>query len=174
MLKNNKILLDYFTGRMPNHEAIKDNLINAIKKSQGESYEDENQRIIFTDYSFSNTPRSWIDIFYPNIQPYLFEMASFLKCNKYMINQIWFQIYNKGDYHGWHTHIGCNFTNVYFLQLPNKTMKTQLYNNETIDLNEGDILTIPSYLLHRSIENSFDEQKIIISFNTNFEEWNGQ
>jgi ectoine hydroxylase-related dioxygenase (phytanoyl-CoA dioxygenase family) len=86
------------------------------------------------------------------------------------ITEIWFQQYLNGSEHGWHCHSG-NFTNVYYLELPEGTPKTQLvnpYNQKDIievDVKEGDLLAFPSYVLHKAPKNLSDKRKTIISYN---------
>ncbi len=61
-------------------------------------------------------------------------------------------------------------TNVFFLHLPNKNLSTKLKAQDdveiNIDLDEGDILTIPAYLKHESPLISQDNEKYILSFNS--------
>ena len=94
----------------------------------------------------------------------------YLSCKRIEITNMWFQVYKKGNYHNLHSHPGTNFTNVFYLNLPNKEVKTKIFinNNEqfNIDVKEGDILTFPGYYAHSSPINTFDEDKIIIAFNT--------
>lgn len=86
------------------------------------------------------------------------------------VSEIWFQQYLKDSEHGWHIH-GGNFTNVYYLELPEGTPKTQIinpYNQKDIievDVKEGDLLVFPSYVLHKAPKNISDKRKTIISFN---------
>ena len=80
-----------------------------------------------------------------------------------------FTIFKENDRHGLHTHAGSHFTNVFYVQLPDKNIKTRIISvgGEELDLNveEGDILTFPSFYTHESPENKNKEEKIIISFN---------
>ena len=41
---------------------------------------------------------------------------------------------------------------------------------KTIDITEGQMLTFPASMMHRSPPNTMDDEKIIISFNTCFDE----
>ena len=91
------------------------------------------------------------------------------KFQKFQTQDMWFQIYKENDRHGLHTHAGSHFTNVFYVQLPDKNIKTRIISvgGEELDLNveEGDILTFPSFYTHESPENKNKEEKIIISFN---------
>jgi len=64
-----------------------------------------------------------------------------------------------------------SLSNVYFVELPSKSLGTEILNHGKLDLNEGDLLTFPAYLYHRSPVNVTEERKTIISFNSNISEY---
>ena len=103
------------------------------------------------------------------------EMVERLKCERWSIQNAWYQGYDKGGRHDWHTHPEANYTNVYYLSLPNKSFKTQLYDVvsesivENIEVQEGQVLTFPASVIHRSPVNEMDDKKMVISFNSNFQ-----
>jgi len=72
--------------------------------------------------------------------------------------------------HSWHTH-GENFTGVYYVELNEKSPKTQIVNPfdshsvYELDVSEGDMVIFPSYTLHRAAKMTNDIRKTIISFN---------
>ena len=88
---------------------------------------------------------------------------------KLIIHNWWFQKYNKNSTHDWHTHAGSHFTNVYFVELPNKENATQIKGLKNLNVEEGDLITFPAYWAHRSPINKTDKRKTIISFNTSYE-----
>jgi hypothetical protein len=101
------------------------------------------------------------------------ETFSNFKINGIVFSNFWFQQYYNSDFHGWHVHMHCHWTNVYFAELPDLNIKTEIMkfgNNEliTYDVQEGDIISFPSMLYHRSPPNPSNNRKTIISFNTNF------
>ena len=129
-----------------------------------------------TDWNLPEDHKSeYLDIFYEMIGPYMEEMADRLKCKHCEVTNAWYQVYSKGDRHDWHTHSQANYTNVYYLSLPNKSIKTQLYDVvsesivENIEVEEGQILTFPASVIHRSPVNETEGKKRIISFNSNFD-----
>jgi len=87
------------------------------------------------------------------------------------IGSIWFQVYKKNNYHDYHTHGECNFTNVMYLKLPDANLKTDIRGpgerSIKYKIEEGQILSFPSYFWHCSPINKLDSEKIIVSFNTN-------
>ena len=93
----------------------------------------------------------------------------------FKIYNIWFQQYNEGSTHGWHIHTQCQWSNVYYLDMPEGSPQTQLINpwNQTevitMDVKEGDVLTFPSFVIHRAPVNENTTTKTIVSFNSDVE-----
>ena len=80
----------------------------------------------------------------------------------------WFQQYKQGDFHGWHTHMMSMFSSVIYVELPDDTMGTTLKHlgeDVRFDVAEGDYLIFPSYMLHRSPPNPYEDTKSIIAIN---------
>jgi len=133
------------------------------------------ENISKTDWNLpKEQERKYLEEFYNMITPYMNVMTEKLKCKNWKIQSGWFQQYGKNDVHNWHVHEGVNYANVYFLNLPDESVKTQLFDvkegkimNE-IDVREGQLLTFPAHILHRSPPNMSNNKKTIISFNTDF------
>ena len=154
-----------------NYNQHKDKFINLINKIPETYLIDENQKISHTDWKIPITmKREYRDYFIKYI------VGDFSKnlCSKFdskeiEVKNIWFQVYKKGDFHNIHRHCGSQFTNVFFVNLPHKTLKTKIYNLDkniiNVNVEEGDILTFPAFLKHESVVNTCEESKIIISFN---------
>lgn len=173
MIIKNQINCFYLQKKFDNHEKNKNNVLKLIKYSKYESpiAKIAEVNISKTDWNFSqNMERDWVklikqDLFF-DIQKMFLETGF----NDFKCHQIWFQQYFKNSEHGWHTH-GCNFTGVYYLDLPKECPKTILidpYDQKTkinIDVEEGDILIFPSFVLHKSPKNESSNIKTIISFN---------
>tara|TARA_R110002074_G_scaffold383831_1_gene564205 strand:+ start:1142 stop:1726 length:585 start_codon:yes stop_codon:yes gene_type:complete len=131
--------------------------------------------ILSSDYFVNNEiPRAWRDHFYAEvIQPLVFDTGVQLGLMpfEYFVHDAWFQRYLETAEHSWHTHTGCQFSNVYFLELPDGEYVTEIKgpNGKLIEYSakEGDVITFPSWMLHRSKPNG-KQRKTIISFNTSF------
>ena len=94
---------------------------------------------------------------------------------KYMIEKIWFQQYEEKSLHSYHNHPKANFTNVYFLELPDEQFKTSIKIKDKeydYEVKEGQIITFPAYILHTSKENG-NLRKTVISFNSSIERFSG-
>ena len=129
------------------------------------------QKISHTDWNLpTDFRREYLNIFQDKVLSKFIETQNKFWNAQLIIANIWFQVYRKGDYFKAHTHPHGNFTNVFFLHLPNKNLSTKLKAQGdveiNIDLDEGDILTIPAYLKHESPLISQDNEKYILSFNS--------
>ena len=108
------------------------------------------------------------------------------KWNRKTIDVSWFNQYyaNSGSEHPWHHHAKSicepyrknwckDFTNIYYVELDDKSLTTILKDPETgeeiiPDVKEGQILTFAADILHKSPRNFTDSRKTVISFNVNF------
>ena len=154
--------------------SINKTLLELIDKiPNNPSIEDSGDVISHTDYNLpKNFKREYLDYFYKIIEPYLKEICLKLHCSKFVIQNCWFQQYIKNNIHGWHTHPRTNFTNVYFVELPHKSLATEILGENNLDLSEGDLLTFPAFYFHRSPINLFNKRKTVISFNADICDYN--
>ena len=140
-------------------------LINKIKNP----YSEKESKICNTDWSLPRSfKREYLNYFLNFIKPYMNELSTKLYSKNWTIHNCWFQQYSKLNYHEWHTHPETNFTNVYFVELPNGSLGTEIFNVEKLKLQEGDLLTFPGYFYHRSPLNKTKKRKTVISFNSSF------
>ena len=97
-------------------------------------------------------------------------------CNKYQIKSLWCQKYSKGNSHGIHNHGSIGFSGIFYAQLREGHKATRFIlpfadftNGNALDhypeVNEGDVLFFPSFLLHGADPSTSDEERIIFSFN---------
>ena len=96
------------------------------------------------------------------------------KCNSAVINS-WFNQYDpySASSHPWHDHPKSALTNVYFVELEDKSLGTVLKNQKTgkdinVRVEEGQILTFHASIMHKSPKNLTNSRKTVISFNTRF------
>ncbi len=158
--------------KTPNFKQHKKKLINLIYKIPLNPLITEAEKISHQDYNLPREMnREYWKYFYKHLLPFYEQgMLKIFKHNQVKIIDMWFQIYKPKDFHLFHTHPRAHFTNVLFLQLPKKTLKTEIHlPDEKIwvpEIDEGDMITFPAYLRHQSPINDSNEDKIIISFNT--------
>ena len=165
----------YIITDIKEHKENKDRLLSLINNMEASSVDNVSK----TDWNLPReNKRHYKDLFLKIIHPYLNEMTDKLKFKLCKISNVWYQSYEKNSTHDWHVHPEVNYTNVYYLNLPDENIKTQLYDikeNKIIDieLKEGQLLTFPANILHRSPINTSNSVKTIISFNTNFDGFTG-
>tara|TARA_R100000008_G_C3512561_1_gene129579 strand:- start:145 stop:681 length:537 start_codon:yes stop_codon:yes gene_type:complete len=91
------------------------------------------------------------------------------------VNSSWFNQYypDSGSEHYWHHHKPEPLTNIYFVELEDKSLRTILRHpvtgKEIIPrVKEGQMLTFDGRIEHMSPPNNTSTRKTVISFNTNF------
>ena len=167
----------YIVSDIKEHQKNKFNLLTQLNRMPQSDINDVNDKIIKTDWNLNeNISRDYYGIFYDMISPVLDEMAFKTKHSKWNIDNYWYQIYTKNNTHSWHGHNKTNWTNVYYLHLENKEAATQLYDIkedkiiDDIKVKEGQLLTFPAHVLHRSPPSEEEGLKVVIAFNCNFEQ----
>ena len=158
----------FFKTKVENHVQIKEKLLDQISLIPNNPFCNKNQNIIHTDWNLpSQMNREYSSLFFDTVREHLETMTKSLDCLGFNISSYWFQQYLTSGFHTWHTHRGCHFANIYFIECP-KGSETK-FKNINIEIEEGDIISFPSFIPHRSpkIKNA-KERKTIISFNTNF------
>ena len=119
--------------------------------------------------------RQYLDYFYNDvIEPVMNTIGIGLGFEYFdwTIKNSWFRKYSEGGEHGWHNHSNSQFTNCYYLELPDSSYKTEVLGRDgkiiEFDVKEGDVLTIPAWMKHRSPPNG-KERKTVIAFNSNYQ-----
>jgi|TARA_R110000824_G_C14849202_1_gene639903 hypothetical protein len=163
-----KIKTEFIISKVPNHRKHKTILLNLINKMPANSY----YHISKTDWNLlKDTERKYLDYFYSNISHGVMgQQQKYFKAEKWEIINGWFQQYEKNSSHIYHNHPSANFTNIYFLELPDLKFKTSIKIGEKkydYAVKEGQVITFPAHLLHCSKSNG-NLRKTIISFNSNF------
>jgi hypothetical protein len=181
-IKQIKIKSNIILSKLKGHNKINKDLLKFIYEAPNESlsYKDEyyNYSINKLDYSKCGLEdRPWIKILLPYLQDHFNKCAKHLGFVNCIIRDLWFQQYEKGNSHEWHTH-GRNYTGVYYLELPKQSPLTELvdptnFNKKfKIKAKEGDIVIFPSFVIHRSGKVLTNIRKTIISFNLDFDHIN--
>lgn len=154
------------------HDSIKEELLTAINSTTlVENIYGPNNNITRCDWGPGrfDPNREWLKVLQFDLNEHLKEWTKSFMYESWTIHEIWFQQYAKNSTHSWHVH-SCNFTSVYYLDLPEETPKTQWIDpisgtEHDFDVKEGDIITFPSWTIHRAPINQSDKIKTIISWN---------
>lgn len=166
----------YHISKFKHHETIKKELLSLIDNAPFKSPNEPQAETNITKadwFDSQNFNRDWVKYITPSlIQDHMLSVYKDLGYDGFTLHEIWFQQYATNSGHGWHTH-SSNFTNVYYLDLPNDSPNTKLVNPYTqqdiieIDVKEGDVLVFPSFVIHKGPQNISTNKKTIISYNTN-------
>ena len=171
---NNFEQIPVITTYIENHNSIKSKVLELIEEcSTTTCLQSSNDSISKTDWApEENNQSEYLDYVKPIIINEISKSFKKFGSNGLMFGNFWFQQYNENDIHDWHIHKFCHWTNIYFLELPYNDCKTEIRNfgsNSLISYTakEGDVISFPSFLYHRSPKIA-NGRKTIISFNTNF------
>jgi hypothetical protein len=161
-----------FKSKIENHSKIKKSILDSISSMGTNSLVNSVSRenIFNTDWHLdSKIPRPYFEI----VEYYLFthceKVPNYYGYKDVLISNMWFQQYKPGDYHRFHVHPKSVFSNVYYVDISENTPKTTFLfkGKETyIPVEEGDVLTFPSFLVHNSPKNIDNKIKTVISFNS--------
>jgi hypothetical protein len=157
------------------HSILKNKLLLEIEKSAGNSIVDKEDNITRTDWNIDKSiPRTYLKILSQPLIEHLKKSYESIGMLGFEIHNFWYQQYVKDSTHAWHNHQAAQYTNIYYLELPNTAPKTEIINPTnpadiiTLDVKEGDIVSFPSFIFHRSPVVQSDTRKTIISFNVSF------
>lgn len=154
------------------HKKIKPQILNFI--SQYEQLGECPDAVTKTDYydpTKDHFPPYW-NLFADNADD-LLECI----CNKYWaqnfnVASVWFQQYQNNDFHGWHLHGNSSISMSYLLELDDYRHSTEFIDierNDTfqLEVEEGDVIIFPSYIIHRSPLIRSNNRKTTIAVNIN-------
>tara|TARA_R100000963_G_C4574129_1_gene57833 strand:- start:82 stop:594 length:513 start_codon:yes stop_codon:yes gene_type:complete len=163
-----KINCEFIINDIPNHQTHKNILLNLIDKIPNNPY----ANISKTDWNLPKKfERKYLEYFYPNIAKFFMnDLQEYFNAKRWRITNAWFQQYEKNSSHEYHNHPESNFTNVYYVELPDPHFKTVINIGKKeyeYEIKEGQVITFPAHLLHTSRSNR-SKRKTVISFNSDF------
>ena len=85
-----------------------------------------------------------------------------------MPQNVWFQQYEGGDSHSWHTHPHSTFNCVWYVELPDGAPATTILTEDgeiDVEVKQGDVLIFPAQYLHKSSSNESDGRKTVVVLN---------
>lgn len=154
--------------QIPNYAFIKRNIMESIADNRGMKIRDKDgTRISDTNYFYFNQGFSYNEITLNAIHGFFDYIDSKHEFTFNWDGACWHQIYEKGDYHDWHTHPTKNMSAVFYVQCgSNQGTVFKIGNQEyRTPSSEGTIITFPSGLVHKTLPHDGEERRVIISFN---------
>lgn len=172
MLKKFNSDFPIIVSNFSRHNEVKSQLLHLIEKESFSNTSNQFDQISATDFFVKdNMKYEYYQFIKPLIAEHMTEVFREFDVQGFAIGNMWAQQYNFNDTHHWHLHGSCHFTNVYFIELPNNELTTEIKSLDGSLLQysavEGSIITFPSFLYHRSPKNKTKERKTVISFNMN-------
>ena len=164
----------YMLNTIAGYKSFNKRLLKLIEKMPANRFVTNTECITRTDWNLpKDHKREYLSYFYENIRPTMFEIAKQLKAKQWSIWNGWYQQYKQMDYHNRHRHDKTNWTNIYYVEAPTKSMLTKIKNPftdeiTTIEAEEGTLVTLPGHVLHTSPKFKSTKRKTIISFNSCF------
>lgn len=175
MMKISSFEVPYFINRCRDHDLLKNKILQIIDEQYGEHLNFKGSNITRSDYFLKESNANFIQPYVTILHPYIVEHLNLCKILKDTEEQkyfYWYNQYTKLGYQGWHDHQGVKWASVYYLELDRDNPPTEFRNfltNEVIrvDVTEGDIITFPGFMEHRSPPNNSNKRKTIIACNLN-------
>lgn len=174
-MKKYKLDCAFIVSKFKHHNELKETALDLISRADYEHVLKDVAQVDITKtdwHKSSDFTRDWVKHVITPLSEHMLDVYKELGYDGYTLHEIWFQQYHQKSQHGWHTH-SSNFTNVYYLELPKSAPKTEIvipYTQTdiiTVDIEEGDTLVFPSFVVHRAPMNLGVDRKTIISFNVN-------
>jgi hypothetical protein len=165
--------LPYVVTKFEKHKDLKQELLSLLDDEVGSSVDLDNiDKILKSDwYIDKNIKRKYLNFIFPHLHIHMINVYAEMGYDKFKYLEIWYQQYTKSNKHRWHQHLGCNWANVYYVELSDSGPRTMIKNpfskQEIIipELEEGDVLSFPAFFWHCSPENTSEDRKTVIAFN---------
>ena len=78
------------------------------------------------------------------------------------LNNLWGQLYNKGDYQDSHDHLPCHWSFVYYVNTPRGSSPLVFEQSKTkLHLKEGEVIIFPAWIRHYVPPNRCEERSIV-------------
>lgn len=154
-----------FISKIRNFKDKNKRIIDVINKLSHKELLSGNERVTKTDWDIKNSKKDYFFHIDFDIDKHLEKQSAILGNVSVEIDNVWYQQYSTNSSHGWHTHAGAHFSNVYFVECE-EGQQTE-FKNFKIDVQEGDLISFPAFLPHQSKEIK-SGRKTVIAFNTVF------
>jgi hypothetical protein len=164
--------LFHLVTKVEDHDVIKPLILKAIEEYNYPGINLPDEVVSKSDWNLTSTPKQYFQYLLPFIDKTLTRAYQQIGGIGVQLQNFWFHQYCSNDRYDWHNHPCANFANIYYLEFPEGSPKTEFQNpfNRkeiiTFDVKEGDVLTVPGFLIHRSPPVTSVERKTVIAFNS--------
>lgn len=122
----------------------------------------------------------YVDGFFDIFESELSAVANDLKVEKFNLSSVWCVKYDKGDWHPPHNHSSSGYSGIIYLDYIEREHTPVVFVNPVNDpindttefkipnIAEGDMVIVPSCLLHFTYPNQSDNPRVIIGFDLKF------
>tara|TARA_R100000734_G_C3317224_1_gene110159 strand:- start:764 stop:1348 length:585 start_codon:yes stop_codon:yes gene_type:complete len=165
--------------KFKDHKKFKKKILKCWEEGPDEAFTAKdnyyNDQLLKSDWPQANNwERPWIKLAGDSFYQHLKLFAEHLGYAGIKLHKLWYQQYGNQDLHNWHVHDG-NYTGTYYLELDKNSPTTEflfpdnLNKSFTVDVEEGDMVFFPCWLIHRSARNQSKKTKSIVSWNVDFD-----
>lgn len=161
----NTLNIPYFKFKVGDHLELKQQILAAIESMGIHPRHEDNEKISNTDWHIGDVHRPYIELMQP-IYVDSCKMLSDYYNTPIQTENTWYQQYEQGDYHGWHTH-STFYNGIYYVELSDNAARTtvNLGYETDIEVEEGMVLLLPGGILHQSGYNLSSIRKTVVVFN---------
>jgi hypothetical protein len=158
-------------SKVERHDILKPLILSSIEEMGRYGIINSANNIYNTDWHLnSSTLRKYYQYVQLSLETHNQKVKEYFGYTSVQTTNYWMQQYATGGFHKWHTHENCTFSNVYYVDLDGCASKTTfLYRNQEfeVDVQEGCILSFPSFFIHCSKPNITEKIKTVIAYNSN-------
>jgi hypothetical protein len=154
--------------KVEQHDQYKDLLLNSIDEMVANNNIGLNEKGYLYDFNIPKAPRTYKSLTKGLLHPYIEEIAELYGLHNADTGIWWFQQYFQNSDFGWHHHNG-HWACVYYLELPEMSETTEFLNYGQFNVQEGDVIFFPTFLVHRSPAIKSWQRKTVIATNVRFE-----
>lgn len=153
--------------KVEDHDYWKPRLLESIQKMIDDNNIQLNEKGYYYDFNIPKAPRTYDKLVEQVLYPYVSELSEMYGLQYDKHSTYWFQQYLQSSDFGWHQHNG-HWACVYYLELPEMSEVTEFLNYGQFDVEEGDVIFFPTFLVHRSPTIKSNLRKTIIATNVDF------
>lgn len=153
--------------KVKDHNYYKPLLLEAIQKMVSDNNIQLNEKGYYYDFNIPQAPRTYKELMDLLLYPYISELGEIYGLSYVKSTQYWFQQYLQSSDFGWHQH-DSHWACVYYLELPEMLEATEFLNYGQFNVEEGDVIFFPTFLVHRSPTIKSNLRKTIIATNVSF------